>query len=324
MGLLRKRLLALLRGRQVSVLAAYYLLVRPLSIGATERVGPWGPRWLARIASLLLTRLLGKVGRVPLRSVSYVDRDAIDPCKQHLVVWHPHGPFTTMAFMHCGRLSATGEPLTFYPGIAPFLFDVPVFRELALLLNARSVDARVISSLAQAGMHVGIQPGGVPEQVQSDHTREVAVFPPRRGCVRTAMRHGARLLPVYIFGENQAYTTSDAGRQIAAATMRRLGVPLPVVQGRFGLPWLVPKPVDVHLCWGRPVDAGPPNAHPTDEEVEEVFVRYVAELRRVFDANAKRCLPADVAAKGLSIIDRRDGRGSEGVPVQALALRSRL
>ena len=83
------------------------------------------------------------------------------------------------------------------------LFNVPFFREAALLLNARSVDGKTIEKLATAGRNVGIQPGGIPEQLQSDHRREIAVFPPRLGFVRLAMRHGAYLLPAYIFGENQ-------------------------------------------------------------------------------------------------------------------------
>ena len=36
--------------------------------------------------------------------------------------------------------------------------------------------------------------------------------------------------------------------------------------------------------------------------MEETYGRYVAEVTRIFDANAKRLLPADVAAKGIKIM----------------------
>ena len=81
------------------------------------------------------------------------------------------------------------------------------------------------------------------------------------------------------------------------------------VKGRWGLPWLVPRQVDVHVCWGEAVSVGPPNATPSDAEVEAVFRQYVAELQRVFELNKRRCLPPDVASRGLSI--RMYGRGPE-------------
>ena len=66
----------------------------------------------------------------------------------------------------------------------------------------------------------------------------------------------------------------------------------------------MPRPGEVHVAWGNAVDVGPPNASPTDAEVEAVFARYVAELRRVFDKHKDRCLPPRVAARGLEVVRR--------------------
>merc|ERR1711972_575 len=70
---------------------------------------------------------------------------------------------------------------------------------------------------------------------------------------------------------------------------------------------LTPRSTDVHARWGAPVEVGEPDENPSDEKVEEVFRRYLAELRRVFYANAQECLPPDVAARGLKIV-RLDGK----------------
>ena len=40
---------------------------------------------------------------------------------------------------------------------------------------------------------------------------------------------------------------------------------------------------------------------PTEAEIEAVFERFVAELWRIFDENAAKYLPADVAARGLRV-----------------------
>ena len=40
----------------------------------------------------------------------------------------------------------------------------------------------------------------------------------------------------------------------------------------------VPR-TNVHTRFGRPVPVGPPDAEPSEERVEEVFCKYLAELR---------------------------------------------
>merc|ERR1719460_3374690 len=144
-------------------------------------------------------------------------------------------------------------------------------------MDARSVNPKVLDRLAASGQTVAIQPGGIPEQLQADSEREVAVFPPRLGFIRLAMRHGIPLLPVYVFGENQAYDTCGrAGQALSQAVYRATGFPMVPVTGKWGVPWLVPRKVDVHIRWGKPVPTAPANADPTDAEVEAVFDRYVA------------------------------------------------
>ena len=270
---------------------------------ATTLARAWGPRWLA----LLVARfnvILMRICSANLKTLRPPD-SGVDASKRHLVVWHPHGAYTTMALMHCGLHTVASTPLTWFPAVAPVLFALPIFREVLLLLNARSVEPRVLEKLARAGCTIGIQPGGIPEQIRSDSTREIAVFPPRLGFIRLAMRHGLDLLPVYIFGENQAYDTcGPRGRAFSAWAYRMCHVPIVPIMGRYGVPWLVPKSVDIHVVWGEPVSVGPPNDAPTDAEVEEVYERYVAELRRLFDAHKDACLPPEVAALGLTITRR--------------------
>ena len=73
--------------------------------------------------------------RPPVRAI---DRSR----QQHVVVWHPHGAYTAMAFMHCAHCTVSGQPLAWYPAIAPLLFRAPLFREMAMRVNARSVTAQ--------------------------------------------------------------------------------------------------------------------------------------------------------------------------------------
>ena len=285
------------------VLAVLYAVWFRMTRDVPQRTTPWGPRWLAKLLSLALSRCVHYSGS-PIKTIR-LPEPPIDPSRQHVVVWHPHGAYTCMAFGHCAHQSLSQMPLGWFTGVAPVLFRIPLVRELLLLFDARAVSSSVMEHLLCAGATVGLQPGGVPEQLMTDHRREVAHFPPRLGFIRLAMRHGVPLLPAYIFGENQAYVTfGAAGRALSRAAFRATGVPFVPVLGKWGLPWLIPRRGDIHIRWGQPVDVGPPTSAPTDAQVEAVYERYVAALRELFDAHKDECLPPEVAAKGLGISRR--------------------
>ena len=176
--------------------AVLYALWYQLTQDVPSRTRSWGPRWLARLLSRALTEGLNYVGS-PIRSIE-LPAEPFDPTRQHMVVWHPHGAYTCMALLHCAHQAVTKRPLGWYAAVAPVLFKLPGLRELLLLFDARSVGSKSVNGLVAAGATVGIQPGGVPEQLQTNSRREVAVFPPRLGFIRLAMRYGVPLLPAYI------------------------------------------------------------------------------------------------------------------------------
>lgn len=290
-----------------TVLVAYLAATRRSR--AQAQVAEWGPRWLARRVAALL-RLLAHLGGVRLKSVAapYVPPKSDQP--QYLLVWHPHGALTFAAlFLGSSIALDPAGPVSWFTAVAPILFKMPLLREVLLLLNAREVAGSTMERLMRAGRTVGVQPGGIPEQLRTDHRREVAYFPPNLSFCRLALVHGTPLLPVYIFGENQCYETNSSAQRLARAVHAACGLPAVVPFGRFGLPSLLPRSTDVHVRFGRPVPVGPPTAEPTAAQVRELFGRYVHELRRVFDENARDCLPPEIAARGLAVLHRqRDGR----------------
>ena len=127
----------------------------------------WGPRWLARLVAKAFSMLMDFNGA---RLVRVHPAPPLEPGRRHMVIWHPHAAYTTMALMHTATMTVRGTPLTWFTCVAPVLFTIPGLREALLLLNARSCDPKVVEGLASRGVAVGLQPGGVPEQLQADHT----------------------------------------------------------------------------------------------------------------------------------------------------------
>merc|ERR1712060_743358 len=146
------------------------------------------------------------------------------------------------------------------------------------------------------------------------HDQEQAFFPAKLGFIRMAIKYGTPLLPIYLFGENQLYRRVEGFDWLTRLVKKATGMTLPIVTAKFGLPMggLFPLATDIHIRWGRPIDVGAPDDNPTDERVQEVYTKYVAELQRIFDVNAKQCLPQSVSAKGLKIVRVEDKGSTSG------------
>ena len=143
----------------------------------------WGPRWLAELVAKAFSTLMELVGA---RLVRHHAAPPFEPGRRQMVIWHPHAAYTTMALMHTATMTVKGTPLTWFTCVAPVLFTVPGLREALLLLNARSCDPKVVEGLAGSGVAVGLQPGGVPEQLRADHTHEARSAPARPDLEPTA------------------------------------------------------------------------------------------------------------------------------------------
>ena len=180
-----------------------------------------------------------------------------------------------------------------------------------MLIGIREATPRTVDAALNSGRSVALNPGGIWEQIHTSHLQESVHLQPRLGFIRLAMRHGVPLVPCYAFGENQLYKSyGEWSLPLRRWIADQFRVGLPLVVGRFGSP--LPLPTKHTFVVGKPVPTGPPNANPTDDEVEEVLGRWKAALLELFEAH-KQLLPADVAARGLTI-SVRPGLHGRGQP----------
>mmetsp|Transcript_7371 Transcript_7371/g.20623 ORF Transcript_7371/g.20623 Transcript_7371/m.20623 type:complete len:341 (-) Transcript_7371:122-1144(-) len=294
----------------------YRLVLR--RVARTPR--PWGPQWLA----VRLSGLLHDFGCWYLQwsnnGEETIKAGVWEQGKQYIIVWHPHGAFTVSALYFISHWVSISWPWgvdrhglrgRVYCAVAPLLLQIPGLSEFLLLCNARSVESKSFDALLASGATVAVQPGGLLEQVETDDQRERIFFPARLGFIRMALKHGTKLLPCYCFGENQLYRTASWTRRLNRWLLDNFGIGNLVILGQGGLPNspVFPNPLmlpvfrrRLALRLGDPVDLGPRNENPTDEQVEEAFQKYIAALRKMFDAYKDECLPPDVAARGLEVV----------------------
>ncbi len=150
--------------------------------------------------------------------------------------------------------------------------------------------------LLRHGYSVFVVPGGATEALYASPHADELQLSNRRGFVRLALSTGARLVPVFSFGETDTFrqwAVADRSPTIArftAAFQRVFGVSLPLLTSP------VPRRVPITTVVGAPVELVPPlqPGHPTDEEVACSLARYTVALTELYETHKHRynCDPA--------------------------------
>ncbi|KAF0038691.1 hypothetical protein F2P81_009175 [Scophthalmus maximus] len=134
------------------------------------------------------------------------------PSRNYIFGYHPHGVLCFGAFCNFGT-EATGFSKKF-PGIKPSLatlagnFRMPVLRDYLMSggicpVNRNSID--YLLSRNGTGNAVVIVIGGAAESLHCAPGMNTVTLKRRKGFVRLALQKGSDLVPVYSFGENDAY-----------------------------------------------------------------------------------------------------------------------
>ena len=292
--------------RVLAALIGMYSLFAYLTRRARFQAREWGSDRTARLVQILCEAIAWLLG---VRLDIVVPADGKTPSFPYagagvVAAASPHGalPLTQAGIgMALFRLRPDLKTFKLRNAAASVLFSVPGLRELILLMGARDASKRVLTKCLAQGYSVALNPGGNYEMASTSHTHEAIYCQQGLGFVRLAMAAGKPILPLYSFGENQLFVTSAAFLETRRWIARTLRIGLPIFFGRFGLPLGPPFPTTVTLVVGREISVGPPNANPTEAEVEAVFNRYLDEISRVWATYATTYLPASVAANGLRV-----------------------
>lgn len=218
--------------------------------------------------------------------------ERVDRAQQYFVACHPHG---CVIFQRTFWRSASLERLFDRPWrmlAASALFRIPLVRELTLLFGAVDAGRANCERLLRAGANVVVWPGGLDEANTSDdlHSPQVTLRT-RSGFVRLAVRHGAAVLPVFVFGELDAVSAVPMlPRPLAAWLQRTLRISSNIFLGRYRT--FIPKRVPFNLCLGKPIavdaEAAAAGEAALEAEVKRVHAAYKEELRRLYEENKER------------------------------------
>ncbi|KAH0520454.1 Acyl-CoA wax alcohol acyltransferase 1 [Microtus ochrogaster] len=220
----------------------------------------------------------------------------LSPSHNYIMGVHPHGLLTFGAFCNfCTE--ATGFSETF-PGITPHLatlswfFKIPIIRDYLMAKGVCSVSQPAIDYLLSHGTGnlVGIVVGGVGEALQSVPNTTTLLLQKRKGFVRTALRHGAHLVPTFTFGETEVYDQvlfhEESWMYKFQSFFRRIfGFYFCVFYGQGfnqGSLGLLPYHKPIVTIVGEPLPL-PRIENPSPEMVNKYHALYMDALHKLFD-----------------------------------------
>ncbi|KAM9221962.1 2-acylglycerol O-acyltransferase 2 [Dugong dugon] len=240
--------------------------------------------------------------------VSLVKTAELDPSRNYLAGFHPHGVLAAGAFTSLCTES-TGFP-TLFPGIRPHLmmlslwFRAPFFRDYIMaggLVASDKESADHLLSRKEGGNLLAIITGGAKEALDAQPGAYRLLLQNRKGFVKLALMHGAALVPIFSFGENELFDqiSNPPGswlRWVQNHLQSVMGISLPLFHGRgvfqysFGfLPYRRP----VTTVVGKPIEVQK-ILRPSQEEVDHLHQRYIKELCNLFEAHKlKFNIPTD-------------------------------
>ncbi|OWK18176.1 MOGAT2 [Cervus elaphus hippelaphus] len=231
--------------------------------------------------------------------ISLVKTAELDPSRNYLAAYHPHG------IMGIGTVTnlcteATGFS-SIFPGIRPHLmtlnmfFQVPFIRDYIMLGGLVSADkesAAHILSREGGGNLLAILVGGVQESLDARPGAYKLVLWNRKGFIRLALTHGAALVPIFSFGENDMFDQIENSpgswlRWFQEQILKIVGASIPLFYGRgvfqysFGL---MPYCRPINTVVGKPIEVQK-TPHPSQEEVDRLHQHYMKELENLFEAH---------------------------------------
>lgn len=234
----------------------------------------------------------------PLTLLKTVD---LDPKKNYIFGFHPHGVLVAGAFGNfCTE--ATGFSHLF-PGLKPhllmlpFWFRVPFFRDYVMcggLVSSSKSSLSYLVSRPEGGNVAVVAVGGAPEALDARPGALTLQVQNRKGFIKLALKHGAQLVPVFSFGENELFDqienpTGSPLRRLQNRLQSIMGIAMPLFHARgvfqysFGL---IPYRKPIRTIVGKPIPVVQ-TPSPSSEDIESLHKVYLQNLAELFEQHKR-------------------------------------
>jgi 2-acylglycerol O-acyltransferase 2 len=164
-------------------------------------------------------------------------------------------------------------------------FSVPLMRHMYTWLKCGNVSKKSLVKALDAGKSVVICPGGAQEVAYMESDDEIILFIKSRfGLVKLALQSGTPIIPSFCFGQRKTYSFWVPRHEGMQRLCRKFGFIPVVFFGYFGIPLAPPKPAELALVCGAPIQV-PKIDNPTKEDLQKFQTILITEMERIFEEN---------------------------------------
>ncbi|KAK4529829.1 hypothetical protein CCYA_CCYA02G0686 [Cyanidiococcus yangmingshanensis] len=248
-----------------------------------------GRRFWPRFARLPLWRwYVPKVLNIHL----HPECGKLDANQKYIFAAHPHGIFAWQHYATftdgCGFLTQIAVGVEPRVLVASVLLWCPFIRDFVLWLGGIDASRPVAEAQLRLGRSLVIFTGGEHEQLLTEPCCQRIVLRKRKGFLRMALQHGAHIVPIYAFGENELYRTCPkVAQRFRLWLARRTRLPLLLFWGRWGTPWPDTRH-PIHVVIGTPIPVTCLEETPSDAQVLALQEQVIDAFRSLFERNKHR------------------------------------
>ena len=138
----------------------------------------------------------------------------------------------------CSWINAPKSFRTLKTAVASALLNVPILKHVLGIFSLTDASGPNVRHILQHGRGIDgclvLYIGGIAELFKSSRKEERLYLKKRKGFIKVAMREGADIIPIYLFGNTSVLTVMKSGP--LAKLSRKLQVSLTYFWGKFYLP----------------------------------------------------------------------------------------
>ncbi|ETW05855.1 hypothetical protein, variant 1 [Aphanomyces invadans] len=210
----------------------------------------------------------------------------LDPSQKHLFVAHPHGVIALGTWLVFGGDSIyflrKNPNLQLSTATVGLNFLLPFWRDLLLALGFVDASYASLKAVLAQNRSVCLLVGGSQEALEAHPNTNRLVLDKRRGFIKLALETGAKVVPVYTFGETNMYTqmANPPGswlRSIQDALVKSLTIATPILTSGP-----LPKSTPLLTVVGPALDF-PHISAPSPGDIAKYHATYKVALQALFD-----------------------------------------
>ncbi len=196
---------------------------------------------------------------------------------------HPHGVFC-FPLLHMlklkGQFSKLYSKVKTCGLVSSLVCYTPLLREISQWLGCVEATHDSAKNVIKKGFSPIIMPGGVKELMMTSPDKEYSVIKNRKGFIEVAIVNGVPVIPVYAFGLNKTYKTSNLFQKLRIWLSHNLFISIPLFWGKYGS--CIPFQSKITLVFGKPIYF-PQKDKPSKQFIDDFHQIYVEELESLYN-----------------------------------------